>query len=214
MKDKPKEPPPDIPTWIMTYSDVITLLMTFFILLLTFSTNEPEQFERMQVSMFGTAGAAGFAGPVEISKESLFSRVPPRAARMTVRGAEMPPIHQDTSGESVKQGLTGLEETKLAHSSRQHVFQVSTTLLVDADGNISTLGLQILRLFARQLAAFPYDFHVQVDRGDDIPAALSFAQFLINHQKLAPGRVGISLAKSPNPKGRSTRFVLSRTGQD
>ena len=59
---KPPDKPDDIPAWFMTYSDVITLLMTFFILLMTFATNEPERFERMQVSMFGGSGATGLAG--------------------------------------------------------------------------------------------------------------------------------------------------------
>ena len=40
----------------MTFSDVITLLMTFFILLLTFATNEPESFSRIETSMFGGGG--------------------------------------------------------------------------------------------------------------------------------------------------------------
>ena len=50
MREKPlPEPPDDVPLWFMTYSDVITLMMTFFILLLTFSTSDPERFEQMKV---------------------------------------------------------------------------------------------------------------------------------------------------------------------
>ena len=44
------KPTGEIPAWFMTYSDVITLLMTFFILLLTFSTTEPERFEKVRSS--------------------------------------------------------------------------------------------------------------------------------------------------------------------
>ena len=41
MREKQPPPKPDeIPAWFMTYSDVITLLMTFFILLLTFATQD------------------------------------------------------------------------------------------------------------------------------------------------------------------------------
>ena len=43
------EPKDDIPAWFMTYSDVITLLMTFFILLLTFATTEPERFRKIDI---------------------------------------------------------------------------------------------------------------------------------------------------------------------
>ena len=52
----------DVPVWFMTYSDVITLLMTFFILLLTFASSEPEKFRRMQSVMFGGASGTGSAG--------------------------------------------------------------------------------------------------------------------------------------------------------
>ena len=50
----------EVPTWFMTYSDVITLLMTFFILLLTFATNEPESFERMH-SIDGLSGLGWYS---------------------------------------------------------------------------------------------------------------------------------------------------------
>jgi len=64
-RDKPEEPNSgDIPAWFMTYSDVITLLMTFFILLMTFSTTEPENFGRMQVVMFGGGNSSGVARQV------------------------------------------------------------------------------------------------------------------------------------------------------
>ena len=61
-KEKEFEMPPDIPSWVMTFSDVITLLMTFFILLLTFASNTPEKFEQVQVSMFSGGGATGIVG--------------------------------------------------------------------------------------------------------------------------------------------------------
>ena len=46
----------------MTYSDVITLLMTFFILLLTFATTEPERFEKSISSTFAKGAATGTVG--------------------------------------------------------------------------------------------------------------------------------------------------------
>ena len=50
----PEEPEDDVPAWVMTFSDVITLLMTFFILLLTFATNTPETFDRLRIAEVGT----------------------------------------------------------------------------------------------------------------------------------------------------------------
>ncbi|MEZ6145736.1 MAG: flagellar motor protein MotB [Planctomycetaceae bacterium] len=82
MAKKCCDKPADVPAWFMTYSDVITLLMTFFILLLTFATNEPENFERMQVAMFGGGSATGLAGHNDeaIDRDSLLLRIRPKTA--------------------------------------------------------------------------------------------------------------------------------------
>ena len=84
MKEKPPpDPPEDVPLWFMTYSDVITLMMTFFILLLTFATNEPERFEQMKISVFGASGASGIAGK---PPEGLEKAVNDYAARRRAAG--------------------------------------------------------------------------------------------------------------------------------
>ena len=104
--DPPRE---DIPAWFLTYSDVITLLMTFFILLLTFATTEPESFERIQSSMFGGGGGSGFAGKQgEHFQDAIISRIRPRSARMTQRGSESPPIDTETTTESLGKGLKSM----------------------------------------------------------------------------------------------------------
>lgn len=36
-----EEPPPSAPEWIVTFSDMVSLLVTFFVLLMTFATMEP-----------------------------------------------------------------------------------------------------------------------------------------------------------------------------
>ncbi len=100
-KERPPQKKEDVPAWFMTYSDVITLLMTFFILLLTFSTNEPEFLDTIRISMFGGTGATGVAGVREdgMERDSYVVRVRPSLARMVMRGSEMPPISDDVDSE-------------------------------------------------------------------------------------------------------------------
>jgi len=54
--------PPGAPDWMLTFTDVISLLVTFFILMLTFSTMEEEKFNEAAGSLrnaFGNAQPSG-----------------------------------------------------------------------------------------------------------------------------------------------------------
>src|SRR5690606_34959548 len=120
-----KSPPPsnvgEIPMWFVTYSDVITLLMTFFILLLTFATNEPEVFQQMKTSIFGGQGSMGIAGenPDSQDSESITVRMRPTTGRLTLRGSETAPNYSDPAFESLNRGLKALtERSDLAHMQR------------------------------------------------------------------------------------------------
>ena len=100
-KRPPPEPAGDVPLWFMTYSDVITLMMTFFILLLTFATNEPESYEQMQASMFGGAGAMGIAGDILEENDAVLMRQRLRLGRATDRGSEMPPMESSPTAQAL-----------------------------------------------------------------------------------------------------------------
>ena len=62
MGKKKDGPPPDeggpaAPEWIVTFSDMISLLLTFFVLLLTFSSLETDDVLKIQGAMTGTRGS-------------------------------------------------------------------------------------------------------------------------------------------------------------
>ncbi len=62
-KEKPKMEEPTAPFWLVTFSDMVTLLMVFFILILSFSTIQLEKFKGAMSSMKGALGIM----PVNIS---------------------------------------------------------------------------------------------------------------------------------------------------
>ena len=137
-KEKPPEPPEDIPSWFMTYSDVITLLMTFFILLLTFATSEPERFEKIQRSVFGQSGAPGIVGPKVqgVEFDSWAQRVRPRAARIAMKGSEMPPTEQ-INARSLGDGLTAPnDDASKIETMSSHAFTVKLDSIVDQQSQI------------------------------------------------------------------------------
>jgi len=55
-KDPPEIEEPSAPFWLTTFSDMVTLLMVFFILILSFSTIELEKFKGAMSSMKGALG--------------------------------------------------------------------------------------------------------------------------------------------------------------
>lgn len=55
-KEKPEIEEPSAPFWLVTFSDMVTLLMVFFILILSFSTIELKKFKGAMSSMKGALG--------------------------------------------------------------------------------------------------------------------------------------------------------------
>ena len=58
MADKkcPPCPPMGAPDWMVTYGDLMTLLLCFFVLLFSFSSLETKKFESLKESMRGAFG--------------------------------------------------------------------------------------------------------------------------------------------------------------
>jgi len=55
-KKRPDDDGPEVPEWIVTFSDMISLLVTFFVLLMTFSSMETDEVIALKGVMMGTKG--------------------------------------------------------------------------------------------------------------------------------------------------------------
>jgi len=55
-KKLPEDDGPEVPEWIVTFSDMISLLVTFFVLLMTFSSMDSAEVIRIKGVMMGTNG--------------------------------------------------------------------------------------------------------------------------------------------------------------
>lgn len=69
MEEKCKCPPPGAPGWIVTFADLMSILLTFFILILSFSVQDEKKYYDMVGSIreaFGTQEDLIFAGMVEL----------------------------------------------------------------------------------------------------------------------------------------------------
>ena len=192
----PPEPPADVPFWFVTYSDVITLLMTFFILLLTFATNEPESFDRMQVAFFGGGGATGFAGPPQdpMEKDACVLRVRPPAGRQTTRGSEMPPTHSDPALASLATGIESLQDDEARDLQQRYSIRIPLALLVESGGRVTALGHQRLRTLAVQLRKAPFHASLVCANKHDLAKALALAEVLTHTHAISLGKVSLGMA--------------------
>ena len=211
-KEKLPEPPAeDIPAWFMTYSDVITLLMTFFILLLTFSTTEPERYDKVQVSAFGGAGATGVAGHKHegMDQQAWVQRVRPRAARMAMEGAEVPPSQSEPSGKAVGRGLETVDDEQAKKDvMTNNSFQVQLGPLVNENANLTPRGVEIAAMIAKQLRALPVHCSIEFSNRDLLDKTTRFLSYLYDVERVRPGQVGVGLAVGVSAD--SVRFNIER----
>ncbi len=96
-------PPPGLPMWMATYSDMVTLLLTFFVLLLTMASMDPTKFVQAKTSIESAFGWSTKAAPVPFSIPILPS--PPKS--------QYTPIPRQSPLQQFKRIKTDLEMTKL-----------------------------------------------------------------------------------------------------
>lgn len=196
----------------MTYSDVITLLMTFFILLLTFASDEPESFERMKMSMFGGKGSVGLAGDnlEAMDQESLVVRMRPKVSRLTMRGTETPPTYTDASFESLDMGLKELEESSDLAQLQRFVLEPPLSAFVTESGQLTNIGDQHLRLFATQMRRLPLEMRLEVAEESDLSGVIRICESLTHQFQVPPGSVSAGIANPGSKPPRGLRITITR----
>ncbi len=201
----------EIPAWFMTYSDVITLLMTFFILLLTFSTTEPERFDRVERSITSSSAATGLTGVTTkgLSKDSWVSRVRPPAARIALRGAEMPPIMNSPASESFGKGLEALTQIDRVQWTT-HYFDVELNWVFDAWGNITPQGQKLCGSLADLLQEIPFQCTIQFSDSIHTELVANLLSYMFEVEGVRPGQIGMGKVRTDSLPPRVLRIVIAR----
>jgi flagellar motor protein MotB len=188
----------------MTYSDVITLLMTFFILLLTFASNEPEQFERMKVSLFGAGGGTGVSRRTQTAgdRESIVHRLRTPASRQTTRGSEVSILEDGLSPD--RAGWEALLETHPLANSQRIVLLIRHSDWWTTRGDLTPIGEFQWKQIARQLKLHPWEVTVRLSDTDQSAAVISTLLNVLQVHGLASDR--ISLGHEPALPTRMLRL--------
>jgi chemotaxis protein MotB len=137
---------PGAPEWMVTFSDCMTLLLTFFVLLLSFSSFDEKVFRKLKIIFMDALPAASQSK--EINRDAV---LPTEQIEMTPElgeGSEKPTLHQGLDNNL-------REETPADFRSRK-VFSVSSEKVFWGNGAlISAEGRRILTTMASFLKEVP-----------------------------------------------------------
>jgi len=183
---------PGAPEWMVTFSDCMTLLLTFFVLLLSFSSFDNRVFRSLRV-VYSTALTS--ITPMRKSDRDALSSLPPiKLIAELEKGSEKP-----TSSEELQEGL--LKETKTMDFTNGVAFLISSKKIFWAKGStLSQEGRRVMELMASFLRESPYRIVISENGpGNDntgqyfgLPRAWAVMEYLTNEQNLDKDRLSIS----------------------
>lgn len=197
---------PGAPEWMVTFSDCMTLLLTFFVLLLSFSSFDNRVFRRLKV---GYSTALTTISPVRRSDRDALLYLPPvRHISELRKGSEKP-----TSDQELQDGL--LKETKMMNLTTGFAFLISSKKVFWAKGSaLSPEGYRIMDIMAPFLRESPSRIVIsengpmnnQTSGYFGLPRAWAVMEYLTKEQNLDSDRFSISaegaLAKKSHGNGR------------
>lgn len=208
-KIPPKDTSGEVPAWFMTYSDVITLLMTFFILLLTFASHEPERFERMKITVFGAGASDGIAGDKtdSLDRESVTFRYRPEKSRLTRHGSETPPEESDLTTSGPSKGMLELEEPSELADFQRLRFSTSRNSLFTKSGQLTGLGKERIAMISKQLSRRDMRLAISVPGVTDIGPAVQLAHDMTYTFGIPLGRVAVGMSQEHERAGARSNMI-------
>ncbi len=137
---------PGAPEWMVTFSDCMTLLLTFFVLLLSFSSFDEKVFRRLQASFFNALPGANRSD--EANRDAVLPTEQIEETPELIKGNEKPTL--------VKGFEDNLKEDTPADYRRLKVFSVSSERIFWGRGTvISAEGRRIMTKMASFLKEMP-----------------------------------------------------------
>jgi chemotaxis protein MotB len=183
--------------WIVTYSDMITLLMTLFIVIVTFGSKEQDKGSKKLDSVVGGMGGTGVAGPTGqgIGRDAVMVRMSP-LSRSVYSGSQTPPTYSDPGDQPAGTALKALQEQPLGQLSDNFAFRVPFDFVFDSAGKVSPSGATFLRTVAGAVRRLPFNIQVRVTNKSRAAGAAKVVQYLFAEAGLYPGRLGVAISQA------------------
>lgn len=175
------------PLWIISFADMISLLMAFFVMLSSFTSYDKSEEKKLRAAIKATlAYAGGWMGSIPLDSLGW----DPGNGQKAETGAERPPVE-----ETIKTG--SIEETQASGFPDNKVFLVRKDYLFVSSGSIlSPDGKQWLDAFASYVAKMPERLVIS-DRIDESgkpfdPRPLVAVAEYLQQQTVDPAKISIS----------------------
>jgi chemotaxis protein MotB len=188
-------------SWIVTYCDMITLLIAFFICILTFASKESgkEKHPKLRDSILYGPGGTGVAGAGHKGSEqdSIVWRQVLVSAHQGPPGSRIPPLYSDPSTDRTTEVLNLLDQSTLGNLSDSFRLRLPLGLFFDDKKNLQPTGRQLLGSLAANLRRLPFDIRIQVDERQYLDRVIAMAQYLTNQQGIEADRIGAGVCLEP-----------------
>lgn len=167
-KNKNKECPPGLPIWMATYSDMVTLLLTFFVLLLSMANLDPIKFLQAKTSLKDAFGWRHTAEPVQFSIPIIPS---PPLTRFS-------PIPMETAIQHLRRIKTDLETVRINNQvealqmdNDSIILRINESVLFDVgSATLKPSSYPILRKVAEIVRPLPMTTRIE-GHSDNLPMA-------------------------------------------
>ncbi|MBM9537426.1 OmpA/MotB family protein [Desulfobulbus alkaliphilus] len=165
-REKQKQCPPGLPIWILTYSDMVTLLLVFFVLLLSMANLDPIKFLQAKTSLRDAFGWRSIQEPVQFSIPIIPS--PPRT--------QFTPIPMETSIQHLRRIKTDLQTVRIDHQvevlqkdNDSIILRINESVLFDVgSATLKPSSYPILRKVASIVRPLPMSKRIE-GHSDNIP---------------------------------------------
>jgi len=134
------------PEWMVTFSDCMTLLLTFFVLLLSFSSFDEKVFRRLQAAFFNIL--SGVNQSDEASRDAVLPTEQIEETPELVEGSEKPTLNKGLEDNLKEETPTDFRSRKVFSISSERIFWGRGTL-------ISAEGRRIMTKMASFLKEVP-----------------------------------------------------------
>jgi len=225
MPKKNKKAAAGAPAWMVTFSDMVTLLLTFFVLLLSMSHMDDVKFSKASDSLAGAFGVLGSSTKTELTRPKVVS---------------YSPVDDDFNSRVYRRLKSKLRELKLNKKVELVKDRGAVVLRVDesilfasGEKDLSPEADPVLRKVAELVRPIPLNLKVEGhtdDRGDElanwdlsVARAVSVLRFLATNQlmpltRMAATGYGSQKPLFPNTSereralNRRVEFVLESQG--
>jgi len=211
----PEEAPGGAPKWMVTFSDCMTLLLTFFVLLLSFSSFDDKAFRKLTSSL-ATGKASITAAPTR-NRDSVIQRdeMQDHYQQDRNQGSESP------TENGRQDGLIREDPEEFGFRNRRVFLSPSDTVFLGSGSTLSQDGRKFLSGLATILSSLPNKIVISENRlrGPGQDAGLGLARawtaltYLVVKGKLRRDRFAISGASTVPYERLTPKLKAAATGR-